>query len=407
MSAMTVAETAPAPAELLQAVLREDLAIPTARITDLQVEPIPSDGFSGNRLYRARVAWAGGAVSEARSATWVLKRWLPGGHGERLLGVDRPLEALAWERGILRPEALPAGVVAPIVSVRLDPSGDAAWIVMEDVSAALAGYSRERPLPPTEAVARVKQVLDGLARLHAWWERPQRRANLRRYSGLVPFERFVWCEAARYAAALGRTPPAGAPPGSPVTDEFRADVHAFVDWLPADARPVFEELLYRREPLLAALGAFPRTLLHGDADDRNIGLRHRAGRAATNGSIGTSPELVLIDWEWITVGPPALDVARVCGSAAAVCDPSLPRPEALFSDELPDHYFERYRAHGGALADRDAWRRSFALALLAGGLTQVPFAGSMIRQAVRPVMATFERQVEMVLPAARSLGTSG
>jgi hypothetical protein len=93
----------------------------------------------------------------------------------------------------------------------------------------------------------------------------------------------------------------------------------------------------------------------------------------------------------------------VCGSAAAVCDPSQPRPAALFSDELPNYYFERYRAHGGALADRDAWHRSFAVALLAGGLTQVPFAGAMIRRGVRPVIETFERQLEMLMPAARAL----
>ena len=72
---------------------------------------------------------------------------------------------------------------------------------------------------------------------------------------------------------------------------------------------------------------------------------------------------------------------------------------------LPDGHSERlYRAHGGTLADRNAWRRSFALALLACVLTQVPFAGSMIRHAIRPVVATFERQVEMMLPAVRSLG---
>ncbi len=87
-----------------------------------------------------------------------------------------------------------------------------------------------------------------------------------------------------------------------------------------------------------------------------------------------------------------------------MCDPSQPRPEALFSGELPDYYFERYRAHGGALTNPDAWRRSFGLALLAGVLTQVGFAGSMIRHAIGPVVAVFERQVEMMLPAARSLG---
>ena len=35
--------------------------------------------------------------------------------------------------------------------------------------------------------------------------------------------------------------------------------------------------------------------------------------------------------------------------------------------------------------------------------TQVPVAGAMIRQGVKPVVATFERQVEIVLPVARAL----
>jgi hypothetical protein len=409
MSAVVDAE--PTPSEIVHTVLADQNADPSVRISrnrisEPQIEPILTDGYSGNRLYRARVAWNGGAIGDGGSATWLLKRWQPGGHGECLLGVDRPLEALAWEQGVLRREAMPPGVVTPIIGARLDPSGDAAWIVMEDVSADLGAYSRESPLPPTEAVARVKQVLDGLARLHAWWESPHRQARLRQCAGLVPLERFVWCQAASYAAALDRTPPSGTAAGSPVTDEFRADVQAFLAWLPASDRAVLETVLYRREPLIEALSTFPQTLLHGDADDRNIGLRYRADPVAPSGKSGHSPDLVLIDWEWISVGPPALDVARVCGSAAAVCSPYEPRPEALFSGELSDYYFECYRAHGGTLADRDMWRRSFGLAFLAAALTQVPFAGSMIRHGVTPVVETFERQIEMLMPAARSLATT-
>jgi hypothetical protein len=391
----------PVPVELVQSVLREHLADPAAHLTDLQVGPLPSDGYSGNQLYRARLTWSGRANDSGGSVTWLFKRWLPGGHSERLLGLDRPLEALAWEQGILRPGSLPPGVVAPMVGARLDPGRQAAWIVMRDVSAALGEYTRERPLPPAEAVARVKQVLDGLARLHAWWERPDQRAKLHGYTGLVPFERFLWCEAASYATALGRRPPRGAAPGSPVTDELRADLQAFLAWLPAGDRRPLERLLDRREPLVSALAPFPRSLLHGDTGDRNLGLACPVPE--TSGREESARELVLIDWEWITVGPPALDVARVCGSAPAVCDLTQPAPEALFSGELPDHYFERYRSYGGLLADCQAWRRSFDLALLAGMLGQVPFAGAMIRQGITPVVTILGRQVEMILATARSL----
>ena len=405
MSAMVTAE--PPPLELLHAILRERHGDLVARVSDVQMEPIASGGYSGNPLYRVRVSRAGGSPAAAsRPATFVLKRWLPGGHGERLLGVDRPLEALAWARGILQPGSLPAGVVVPFLGVRLDPSGDAAWILMKDVSASLDAYSRERPLPPAEAVERIKLALDGLARLHAWWEHPARQASLRRYSGLVPLERFAWCQAASYAAVLGRRAPVGVAPGGPVTDELRANVRAFLDWLPAGDRPVFEAILYRRGRLAGALGALPRTLIHGDADDRNVGLRLPAGARPAAGTATPLAELVLIDWEWIGVGPAALDVARLCGSAAALCDRSEPVPDAIFSDELPDHYFACYRAHGGALLDRADWRRSFDLALLAGGLTQIPFAGSMIRHGMAPVMAAFERQLERLIPTAKALAVA-
>jgi hypothetical protein len=294
--ATTTSETIPA--EFIQAVLREHLADPSARLTDLHAQPIPSDGFSGNRLYRVRLAWTRESPTDGPdSATWVLKRWLPGGHSERQLGVTRPLEAIAWMEGILRPMALPRGVVVPILSTRVDPREPAAWIVMEDVSAALREYSRDRQLPPAEVPRRAKQILDGLARLHTRWERPDHQTALRAAGWLVPFERFLWCEAASYAALLGRPALPGLAPGSPLTAEYRADVQACLGWLPSGDRKVWEELLCRRESLVDALRTVPCTLLHGDADDRNIGLRWPPGSASSGRGSDGSPALVLIDWE--------------------------------------------------------------------------------------------------------------
>ena len=77
MSTMVVAETAPP--ELLRAVLGETLAEPTACLSDLEVEPILTDGYSSNRLCRARAAWAGGVGAGTRPVTWLVKRWLPSG----------------------------------------------------------------------------------------------------------------------------------------------------------------------------------------------------------------------------------------------------------------------------------------------------------------------------------------
>ena len=388
------------PIEIVEAILRRHLADPSARLTDLEVEPISSDGYSGNHLFRARLAWTSATTAVGpRSATWVLKRWLPGGHSERLLGIDRPLEALGWQHGLLRPEALPAGVATPIVGAWPDRDERAAWIAMEDVSAALSQYSREAPLPSTEAVVRARLVLDRMARLHAWWERPERQAVLRRCSWLVPTERHLSCDVASIAAVLGRTVPAGIVPGSDITDEYRADVAAFFAWLPSGDRAMFAELACDRERLIAALRPFPRTLIHGDLGDRNLGLR----MGAASGALDDGAELVLIDWEWMGFGTPALDVARLWGSFPVVCDLSRPLPEAAFSSELPTHYFERYRAYGGALLDPHAWQRSCSLALLGLGMSQLSFAGSMIRHNVTPVIAGFARQLDTMMAAARSL----
>src|SRR5262249_33095205 len=80
------------PAAPLRAVLREHLAAPTVRLTDLHAEPIAGDGFSGSALHRVSLAWTSRGRADGRgSATWVLKRWRPGGHSERLLGVTQSL----------------------------------------------------------------------------------------------------------------------------------------------------------------------------------------------------------------------------------------------------------------------------------------------------------------------------
>jgi hypothetical protein len=95
--------------ETVEAMLRKHLADPSAHITDLEAEPIVSDGYSGNELQRLRLACTSARATGApHTATWVLKRWLPGGHAEHLLGIRRPLEALSWQVGLIRPHALPA-----------------------------------------------------------------------------------------------------------------------------------------------------------------------------------------------------------------------------------------------------------------------------------------------------------
>jgi Phosphotransferase enzyme family len=388
------------PAEIIEAILQRHLADPSARLADLESEPIPSDGYSGNHLFRVRLAWTSAMAAEPpRATTWVLKRWLPGGHSERLLGSHQPLEVLGWQHGLVRPEALPAGVATPIVGTWLDADGRAAWIAMEDVSPALSIYSRDLPLHPAQALTRARLVLERMARLHVRWERPDRQATLRRCPWLVPMERFLWFEADRCAAALGHAARPGSRPVGDLTDEYRDDLAALLAWLPSADRAMFEDLFCHRERLVSAMRPFPRTLIHGDLDDRNLGLR----QGPASGASEEATELVLIDWEWMAFGTPALDVARFWGGFPAVCDLSMSLPEAAFSDELPAYYFEHYRAYGGALLDARAWHRACSLALLGLTMSQVSFIGSMIRHDVAPVVAGLARQLDTITAAARTL----
>jgi hypothetical protein len=293
--------------------------------------------------------------------------------------------------------------VAPLIAAQRDAAGASAWILMDDVAAALDEYSRERPWPAPEALTRVKQVLDELARLHAWWEQPERRARLQSCRWLVSVEQFLWVEAPAYAAALGKTARRASRGRRAAPDEFGANVRAFLDWLPVGERPFWEDLLCDREPLVAAFRSFPQTLMHGDADDRNIGLRWVTADPTSAKGTEHTPEAVFIDWEWIGRGPPALDFARVWGTFAAVCAPAAPLPESLSSGELLEYYFERYTTAGGRLTDREAWQRSYPLAALAAALTQVAFFGRMVRENVKPVLAVLGRQVELLTTAKQYL----
>ena len=395
------------PAELVQGFLRDHLADPAARLTDLTVEPLTSEGFSGNALYRARLSWArpGGAGS-GEQADWVLKRWRPGGLSEVLLGLTQPVEALAWEHGLLRPRSLPAGLIVPILGARVEAGGAEAWVAMDDVAADLSEYTRQEPRPGAEVVRLVRQILDKLALLHVWWEQPAQQARLAACSWLLPWENQLWREVGPYAAVLGR-PAAGAPAwGRAVTSEFREDLHAFLAWLPPGDRRLWEDLLCDRRPLVRAFAEFPRTLLHGDADDRNIGLRWPRGGAAADRAPEEPPALVLIDWEWMGQGPAAFDIAKLVGSAMAVCDPSQPLPQALGSGELLDYYFERYAEAGGKLADRRLWRRSCDLVWVVGAVAEVPgIVGFCLRNNLQAHLDRFAEFMEDRTRTARTLLT--
>lgn len=373
--------------EVLESMLREHLLDQGVGVTKCAINPFPHQGTNDSTsFFRAGLTWTTRNRSEVLgSATWIVKHWKAGGIRDKAAEITQPREILAWERGLLRPEAVPAGMVVPFIAGRLSPDKTESWLAMEDVSTELAAYPR-LGLTGDQVISRARQVLARLARLHAWWEQPERQEHLHACSWLPHPEAYLWDLAHTYALALEQTPHGNAPSagsGPPVWDELPADLHAFLDWRPADERELWAKLLIDRQALVDALTPYPRTLLHKDLDDRNIGLRWPASGAESDSTESRTPDLVLIDWEWISAGPAAIDVAKIVQMLPLMIIPGTPVPEAFWTNELADDYFEHYRAAGGRCANAAEWRRSYGLALVAESLTQMPFVNGNLLRVIR------------------------
>jgi hypothetical protein len=379
--------TTAVPTDVLEALLREHLADQTAVITDSMSAPLAHQGTNDSTsFFRVTFSWAlSAAPLRSHTTSWIIKRWKAGGQRDSSLGIIQPREVLAWERGWLRPAGLPAGVVVPFVGAWRSPDNAEAWLAMADVSTELSAYQR-MSLPGDTVIGRTRAILARLAQFHAMWEQPQRQAELRASPWLLRPEMYLWAMAPTYAQALGRAPVAHQSLGvsaPPVWDGLSADLAAFLEDRPVEERRLWEDLLVDRRALVDGLAAYPHTLLHNDLDDRNIGLRPPSAAAESQASAFDSADLVLIDWEWIAVGPAAVDVANIIQRVPVMISPGAAIPAAIWNDELIDHYFAHYRAAGGRCVDAAQWRRSFGLALVAHGLTQMPFIHGSLRRSIR------------------------
>jgi hypothetical protein len=384
--AQETASTTDFPIDVLESLLRDHLDDETAVITDFASAPLPHLGTNDSTsLFRVTLSWALATPSRGSdTAAWIVKHWKIGGVRDSTLGIAQPREVLAWELGWLRPAALPDGIVVPFVGAWRSPDNAEAWLAMADVSTELSSYLR-MGLSGDQAIGRAKYILARLAQFHAMWEQPERQAELQAHVWLRRPETYLWDLAPTYARALGRPPVAQVPPGAtapPVWDDLSADMEAFLEARPAKERGLWESLLVDRQALVDGLAAYPQTLLHRDLDDRNIGLRWSGG-AAVGSAAGEQPDLILIDWEWIALGPAAIDVATIVQFLPVMIRPGSPVPKAIWSDEFADFYFERYKAAGGRCVDAAGWRRSYGLAMVAQGLAQMPFIHGSLRRAIR------------------------
>lgn len=339
--------------EALQTLLRKETGDQTATITAFSSAPMQHQGNGGNQFLEARIIWTG--IAGGASASWVLKHWRPGGFAGEFMGVSRPLEALAWEYGLLRPATLPDGMIIPYVGTTPDESGSSAWIVMEDVSGA---FDKVRQGGSTaDKIEQARLVLDRLARWHVAWEQTDRQAILRKHSWLVGQGTRLRCGADVYAICLGQAPPRMTEAYTLMCEAICPPTHSFLSRLAEADRHLWEELLHRRDILIEGSADLPQTLIHGDLHFGNLGLRCENDLA----------EVLLIDWEWVGRGSPAFDVRPLIENAVQFCHAKD------LGRKLSDFYFDCYVSYGGSLMDRPTWERAYDLATILEGLRVFPF----------------------------------
>jgi aminoglycoside phosphotransferase (APT) family kinase protein len=120
------------------------------------------------------------------------------------------------------------------------------------------------------------------------------------------------------------------------------DVSAALDLLRSDP-----------SPLIQALARYPSTLIHGDPKRENLGL------TLTEGS---TPRLVLIDWQLVAALPPTVDLAWML----MFCDPM-----AVSKQDVIDEYHARLSRRLGDAFEGRTWEPQLRLGLLGQAVRQM------------------------------------
>ncbi len=346
----------------IESLLNQHEALAGLELSDFQLNVVAGHGAGGHDIYSLQVEWSNSPKPVER--TFVLKRWTPASPHSQFFGLTESYEAVAHRTGLFA--ALPASVHVPIVASSLDADGGGSWLLMKDVSAELDQYGRPNQFPFEQVKQKVSIVLDRLAQMHVHWESSDLLAEAVEHSRYNDCAAHMSTRAAAYHHALHKGATGEVVNGDVIDEAFVAQLRAFLDWLSPELRPMWERVLLDRSDLIAAANALPHTLLHGDLDDRNIGL-----------SVDISPDdatLTLIDWEWICTGPGAVDAAKPIHQLLASC---TGQPELLdtYFEMLPlwgEEYAQAYQRHGGLRASEDQVLHAYHLGHVREAMSPFP-----------------------------------
>lgn len=358
-------------------------------LRDYEVTPVAGHGSGGHRIYSMVTTWANQSLNA--NEKFVLKRWTPASLHARRFNQVESFEAVAHRTGLFK--SLPESVHAPILAAVPAADGGGSWLLMTDVTEALNQYGRPNQFPFEQVKRKVSVVLTGLAQMHAHWEASDHLAQAAKEHRYHDWSTHISVNAGAYRHALTHGATGDIVDGEEMDEAFVDSLHAFLAWLPSVLRPRWEQVLVDRSALIAAADILPKTLLHGDTDDRNIGLS--AGvRDAGNC-------LTLIDWEWICIGPSGLDAAKPIHQLPASF---LGEPHwiATYTDLLSDwgtEYARYYRRHGGRASEAETIA-GYQIGLVREAMSPFPIVIGGVLLAKNGKAALFDSIPGMELPSA-------
>ena len=275
------------------------LGIPTSAVR--AAEPL-TGGISSARVLRLLLAWPVAPGAASYHAHRVYKRIAPEGGWLSASSRDTLMRELRLHSSELLAD-LPAGAATAVLSYTQScpeaALADGALLLSDE-----RGHLLRSPLtpPPGHFPPAVATILARLARLHArYWNDP--RLSDPSLGLTAPHDALLLIAPARIEKRIA----AGDP--NPYLPLARGGWSAFFQLAnPSDAA-LLQHVLAEPAPYLAAIGALPQTLVHGDIWGPNLGWlppTHRAPRCGWR--------LLLLDWALATAGPCTYDPLWLCGT---------------------------------------------------------------------------------------------